>query len=220
MRKHRLYGFSLAMLAASGTAVAQWPGQSQATAATNSGGTRHHGNHHRRISVADYVDSQLHAYLVEVGTWELNQFFVDVANFVNWMNAAQAQAQAQAQWQQQEAAERWAAGVEASQSYQSSAPTEQQTSSYSGGSSYSGYSGGYSGGIAACIRQAENGGSYAWGTGDGGGAYQFEPSTWVYANQLDGGNPNNTSPANQDAAFSALYQAEGLAPWSGDPCVG
>lgn len=117
-------------------------------------------------------------------------------------------------------------GQEAQQSAPAAAPATSpppSQSSYSSSSSSSGYTGATSsspGGIAACIRQAENGGSYQWGTGDGGGAYQFMPSTWSYVNSQDGGNPGNTSPSNQDAAFNWLYAHQGTAPWAGDACVG
>lgn len=78
--------------------------------------------------------------------------------------------------------------------------------------------------LAACIRQAENDGSYEWGfpfgTGDGGGAYQFEPSTWDEAARLAGVTPATHGAAAQDAAFLALYRADGTAPWQGDACIG
>lgn len=81
--------------------------------------------------------------------------------------------------------------------------------------------------LAACIRHAESGTHYTWGfggvmaTGDGGGAYQFEPGTWNYAvGTLLHANPTTHSPAMQDAAFYALYQAEGVTPWRGDACIG
>ena len=32
--------------------------------------------------------------------------------------------------------------------------------------------------LGVCIRNAEEGGSYAWGPGNGGGAYQFQIGTW------------------------------------------
>lgn len=32
--------------------------------------------------------------------------------------------------------------------------------------------------LGNCIRNAEEGGSYAWGPGNGGGAYQFQLGTW------------------------------------------
>jgi len=32
--------------------------------------------------------------------------------------------------------------------------------------------------LGICIRNAEEGGSYAWGPGNGGGAYQFLLGTW------------------------------------------
>lgn len=78
--------------------------------------------------------------------------------------------------------------------------------------------------LAVCIRQAENGyEGYTWGypvgTGDGGGAYQFEEATWMTANRLDGGNPYTHSSVNQDNAFLAIYEAYGVSPWEGTPCI-
>lgn len=72
---------------------------------------------------------------------------------------------------------------------------------------------GVGGAFGACVRQAENGGSYAWGTGDGGGAYQFEPGTWA----AYGGNPadwGSASPAEQDRVFSNAIAAGGQGNWS------
>jgi hypothetical protein len=34
--------------------------------------------------------------------------------------------------------------------------------------------------LGICIRKAEEGGSYVWGPGNGGGAYQFLLSTWEH----------------------------------------
>lgn len=62
-----------------------------------------------------------------------------------------------------------------------------------------------------CVRKAENGGSYSWGTGNGGGAYQFLESTWMMANgSVQGGQWVDGSSAGygsagqswQDAAFN------------------
>lgn len=64
---------------------------------------------------------------------------------------------------------------------------------------------GNTGALGACIRNAENGGSYAWGTGNGGGAYQFEPGTW--ASYAPSGAWGSASPAQQDAAFLAVVAA-------------
>lgn len=61
------------------------------------------------------------------------------------------------------------------------------------------------GALGACIRNAENGSSYAWGTGNGGGAYQFEPGTW--ASYAPSGAWGSASPAEQDAAFLAVVAA-------------
>lgn len=79
--------------------------------------------------------------------------------------------------------------------------------------------------LASCIRNAEEDGLYTWGytsrvsTGDGGGAYQFEPSTWYHAAQFAGITPTTHSPIAQDDAFVALYDADGTAPWRGDSCI-
>lgn len=79
---------------------------------------------------------------------------------------------------------------------------------------------------AQCIRDAEEGGSYSWGftafaTGDGGGAYQFEPTTWPSAAlKAEGVTPATHSPAAQDDAFLIVYEAYGTQPWAGDSCVG
>lgn len=81
--------------------------------------------------------------------------------------------------------------------------------------------------IFRCIRYRENTNSYAWGwprgTGDGGGAYQFEPQTWVYASQLPGalgGLWGSASPIQQDAAALALSRVQGFGAWISDGCPG
>lgn len=74
------------------------------------------------------------------------------------------------------------------------------------------YGGGTGGAFGGCVRARENGGSYAWGTGDGGGAYQFEPGTWV----AYGGSPGsygNASPAEQDAVFLTAVARGGQGNW-------
>ncbi len=81
--------------------------------------------------------------------------------------------------------------------------------------------------IFRCIRYRENTNSYTWGwphgTGDGGGAYQFEPQTWTYASQLPGalgGLWGSASPVQQDAAALALSRVQGFGAWISDGCPG
>lgn len=64
-----------------------------------------------------------------------------------------------------------------------------------------------------CVKMAENGGSYAWGTGNGGGAYQFLYSTWVAV----GGDPalyGNAGPAYQDQVFWMAVKLDGTSDWA------
>jgi hypothetical protein len=67
--------------------------------------------------------------------------------------------------------------------------------------------------FGACVRSRENGGSYAWGTGDGGGAYQFESGTW-YAHGAAPGTWGNADAAYQDQIFDNAVAADGDAPWA------
>lgn len=65
-----------------------------------------------------------------------------------------------------------------------------------------------------CVRTAENGGSYAWNTGNGGGAYQFLLSTW----EAYGGAASafgSAGPAYQDQIFdNAVATPGGYMNWS------
>jgi hypothetical protein len=73
--------------------------------------------------------------------------------------------------------------------------------------------GGYMGGVWACIRQRESGGSYGTNTGNGYyGAYQFSLPTW----QSVGGSglPSQASPAEQDRRAQLLRQRAGWGQWS------
>ena len=79
--------------------------------------------------------------------------------------------------------------------------------------------------IWQCIRYRENTNSYAWGgsSGDGGGAYQFEPPTWNYAVTLSGslgGAWGSATPIQQDAAAQALARVQGYGAWRDDGCAG
>ena len=67
--------------------------------------------------------------------------------------------------------------------------------------------------LGVCIRDAEEGDSYAWGPGNGGGAYQFEEATWVHY----GGAASEygvAGPAYQDQIFDNAIAAGGASNWT------
>jgi hypothetical protein len=67
--------------------------------------------------------------------------------------------------------------------------------------------------LGICIRNAEEGGSYAWGPGNGGGAYQFLLSTW----ERYGGAASEygvAGPAYQDRIFDNAIAAGGASNWT------
>jgi hypothetical protein len=67
--------------------------------------------------------------------------------------------------------------------------------------------------LGICIRNAEEGGSYAWGPGNGGGAYQFLLSTW----EEYGGAASEygvAGPAYQDQIFNNAIAAGGASNWT------
>jgi hypothetical protein len=67
--------------------------------------------------------------------------------------------------------------------------------------------------LGICIRNAEEGGSYAWGPGNGGGAYQFLLSTW----EEYGGAASEygvAGPAYQDQIFDNAIAAGGASNWT------
>ena len=67
--------------------------------------------------------------------------------------------------------------------------------------------------LGNCIRNAEEGGSYAWGPGNGGGAYQFQLSTW----EAYGGAASQygvAGPAYQDQIFDNAVNAGGASNWT------
>ncbi|MDR2987206.1 MAG: transglycosylase family protein [Nocardiopsaceae bacterium] len=67
--------------------------------------------------------------------------------------------------------------------------------------------------LGICIRNAEQGGSYAWGPGNGGGAYQFLLSTW----EKYGGAASAygvAGPAYQDRIFDNAIAAGGASNWT------
>ena len=67
--------------------------------------------------------------------------------------------------------------------------------------------------LGVCIRNAEEGGSYAWGPGNGGGAYQFVLGTW----ENYGGAASEfgvACPAYQDQIFDNAIAAGGASNWT------
>jgi hypothetical protein len=67
--------------------------------------------------------------------------------------------------------------------------------------------------LGVCIRNAEEGGSYAWGPGNGGGAYQFVLGTW----ETYGGAASQygvAGPAYQDQVFNNAIAAGGASNWT------
>jgi hypothetical protein len=67
--------------------------------------------------------------------------------------------------------------------------------------------------LGVCIRNAEEGGSYAWGPGNGGGAYQFLLGTW----EVYGGAASEygvAGPAYQDQIFDNAIAAGGASNWT------
>jgi hypothetical protein len=67
--------------------------------------------------------------------------------------------------------------------------------------------------LGVCIRNSEEGGSYAWGPGNGGGAYQFQLSTW----EKYGGAASQygvAGPAYQDQIFNNAIAAGGASNWT------
>jgi hypothetical protein len=67
--------------------------------------------------------------------------------------------------------------------------------------------------LGVCVRDAEEGGSYAWGPGNGGGAYQFELGTWEkYGGAAD--EYGVAGPAYQDQIFDNAVAAGGASNWT------
>jgi hypothetical protein len=67
--------------------------------------------------------------------------------------------------------------------------------------------------LGDCIRNAEEGGSYAWGPGNGGGAYQFAIGTWeTYGGAA--GEFGVAGAAYQDQIFDNAIAAGGASNWT------
>ncbi len=67
--------------------------------------------------------------------------------------------------------------------------------------------------LGVCIRNAEEGGSYAWGPGNGGGAYQFALGTWEHYGGA-AGEFGVAGPAYQDQIFDNAINAGGASNWT------
>ena len=108
---------------------------------------------------------------------------------------------------QQHAAQQQAAAQQAAaQPSPSPSPSQAAKPSSSGGNAASSS-------LGICIRKAEEGGSYAWGPGNGGGAYQFVLGTW----ETYGGAASEygvAGPAYQDQIFDNAIAAGGASNWT------
>jgi hypothetical protein len=111
---------------------------------------------------------------------------------------------------QQHAAQQHAAQQQAAQQQAAAQPSPSPSTaakpSSSGGNAASSS-------LGVCIRKAEEGGSYAWGPGNGGGAYQFVLGTW----ETYGGAASQygvAGPAYQDQIFNNAIAAGGASNWT------
>jgi hypothetical protein len=94
-----------------------------------------------------------------------------------------------------------------------SQPTATPTTSSAPPPSSSGGSDAAHSALGDCIRNAEEGGSYAWGPGNGGGAYQFQIGTW----EKYGGAASEYGVAGasyQDQIFDNAIAAGGASNWT------
>ncbi|MGI9005494.1 MAG: hypothetical protein ACR2FU_04715 [Streptosporangiaceae bacterium] len=114
---------------------------------------------------------------------------------------AQQQAQQRAQQQAQQRAQQQAQ----QRAQQSPAPTQSPAPPPTGDAAHSA--------LGICIRNAEEGGSYAWGPGNGGGAYQFLLSTWEgYGGAASA--YGTAGPSYQDRIFDNAIAAGGASNWT------
>ena len=67
--------------------------------------------------------------------------------------------------------------------------------------------------LGICIRKAEEGGSYVWGPGNGGGAYQFLLSTWEHYGGA-AGEFGVAGPGYQNQIFDNAIAAGGASNWT------
>jgi hypothetical protein len=105
------------------------------------------------------------------------------------------------------AAARLARQRAASQAAPTTAPTPPASTISAGGSDPAGSA------LGKCVRDTEEGGSYAWGRGNGGGAYQFLLGTW----ERYGGAASEygvAGAAYQDQVFNNAVRAGGASNWT------
>jgi hypothetical protein len=111
------------------------------------------------------------------------------------------------------AAAQQAAQQAAAQQHAAAQPTQSATPAPSSSSITSSGSDAAQSPLGVCIRNAEEGGSYAWGPGNGGGAYQFVESTW----EKYGGAASEygvAGSAYQDQIFDNAIAAGGASNWT------
>jgi hypothetical protein len=216
MRKHRLYGFSLAMLAAAGTgtgvAVTQWPGHDQHSGASGTNDPNARGP--VRSSNVDYIvksSAKQRALRRKFISFETKQFLIKANQFTQWVNAGKWD-QYVAQQNLEQASEAQQAQAQDAGQAQQQTPSTSTVSNDSGSAPSSDASGGGAGGGLAALRACESGGDYSDNTGNGFyGAYQFSQSTWDSLGMS--GLPSDASPAQQDAAAEELQAEDGWSPW-------
>ena len=129
---------------------------------------------------------------------------------------ARAATQAQHRYQAAQAARRARLAAQRQAAAQARQQARQQASAQPSASPAPTLSGGSDPAHSAlgdCIRNAEEGGSYAWGPGNGGGAYQFTIGTWEHY----GGAASEfgaAGPAYQDQIFDNAINAGGASNWT------
>ena len=109
---------------------------------------------------------------------------------------------------QKKAAEKAAQAAQKAAAQPTTSPSPAASASSSSGGSDPAHST-----LGVCIRNAEEGGSYAWGPGNGGGAYQFQIGTW----EKYGGAASEfgvAGPSYQDQIFDNAINAGGASNWT------
>ncbi|MGP8059181.1 MAG: transglycosylase family protein [Acidimicrobiales bacterium] len=240
MRKHRLHGFVLALLAAAGLLVilarptTDAGAAAGAAAATTSPGWNHLSegvgagaaqaaadavaagappatNDSDDLASGTQQPAQLQILRTYIGTMRADQFNAMVATYrLQQLAAASAAAQAFKVAEAQEVAQRQAAAAQAP----ATAPQAPAATPSAGGTPGSAPPPptAPSGGVWAALRQCESGGNYADDTGNGYyGAYQFSLGTWLGLGYS--GLPSAAPPAVQDAAAQALQARSGWGQW-------
>jgi hypothetical protein len=135
---------------------------------------------------------------------------LDTARNLRRQHLAQLAAARQAR---EKAAQKQAAQQQAEQAATQPAATQPSTSPSPAASAPSSGGNAADSPLGVCIRDAEEGGSYAWGPGNGGGAYQFEIGTW----ENYGGAASEfgvAGPAYQDQIFDNAVAAGGASNWT------